>query len=72
LEHPAGVLTLKSWTDDKLQVSFFVKCNTSETQRKVAQHLNIPSRDQQLSMMKITHSAVISNKGLPGKDKNEL
>jgi len=55
-----------------LQVTFFVKCDTSETQRKVAQHLNIPSSDQQLSMIKITHSAVISNNELPGKDKNEL
>jgi hypothetical protein len=61
-----------TWNDDKLQVTFFVKCNASETQRKVEQHLNIPSSDQQLSMMKITHSAVISNKELPGKDKNKL
>jgi phage terminase small subunit len=56
-------LTLVTWNADTLEVTFFAKCNASETHRKVEQHLNIPSGDNQLSTMKIKHSADISNKG---------
>jgi hypothetical protein len=52
-----------TWNADTLEVTFFVKCNASETHRKLVQHLNIPSSDNQLSMMKIKHNADISNKG---------